>query len=380
MESGLKESWAKTQVAARGRQKCRQLADNCDPSWVKTEVQFLGATSVSKPRSDAPSEVKRIQASFQRAALLCSIGMGWSRSLRAHKTFVLSKFSYGWVARPCTLGVSKKLFTWLSRALKTGTNASPWLRKILYGAQTDMSCVSMTRQWTRLRKRILCNHRPSWNLGAHTSIHILRKKLHTMGWREVEPWLWKKPPLWDQLTPHDFRILDLRTLRQDEQLQLHTLRLAYKQQCFVNLLEQKKQRREVTQLRTQFTLEQLCQFFSAVDLEATWRQLQNTDGAGRAVLLGSFRSPLCNHRANPDLYVASCPHCKHPMGSHDHLFWQCPALAWPSPMAPVNPLQSRFGWFCFDPGPVDSERVFIHMRSVVQRTWDVLDVISQSRA
>lgn len=200
----------------------------------------MGATSVSKPRSDFPSEVKRIQASFQRAALLCSIGMGWSRSLRAHKTFVLSKFSYGWVARPCTLGVSKKLFTWLSRALKTGTNASPWLRKILYGAQTDMSCVSMTRQWTRLRKRILCNHRPSWNLGVHTSIHILRKKLHTMGWREVEPWLWKKPPLWDQLTPHDFRILDLRTLRQDEQLQLHTLRLAYKQQCFVNLLEQKK--------------------------------------------------------------------------------------------------------------------------------------------
>ena len=56
------------------------------------------------------------------------------------------------------------------------------------------------------------------------------------------------------------------------------------------------------------------------------------------------------------------------------------ALAWPSPMAPVNPLQSRFGWFCFDPGPEDSERVFIHMRSVVQRTWDVLDVISQSCA
>ena len=44
-------------------------------------------------------------------------------------------------------------------------------------------------------------------------------------------------------------------------------------------------------------------------------------------------------------------------------------------MAPVNPLQSRFGLFCFDPGPEDSERVFIHMRSVVQRTWDVLDVI-----
>ena len=42
-------------------------------------------------------------------------------------------------------------------------------------------------------------------------------------------------------------------------------------------------------------------------------------------------------------------------------------------MAPVK-------WFCFDPGAEDSERVFIHMRSVVQRTWDVLDVISQPRA
>ena len=285
---------------------------------------------------------------------------------------MLSKFSYGWVARPCTMGISQKLFTWLS------PNASPWLRKILYGAQTDMSCVSATRQWSRLRERIVCNHRPLWSLGAHTSIHLLRKKLHALGRREAEPWLWKKTPMWNLLTPNDFRCLDLRTLRQDEQLQLHTIWLAYKQQCLIHYLQQKQQRREVTQFFTHFTEVELCQFFVAVDLEATWRRLQSTDGAGRAVLLGSFRSPLCNHQANPDLFAAICPHCNRPSGSHDHLFWQCSVLNWPSPMAPVNPLRSRFGWFCFDPGPEDSERVFVHMRSVVQRTWDVLELIRNS--
>lgn len=369
---GLLESQTKTQVAAKGVRNCRILQANADPQWVRTEIKFLGVTSTSKPRQHSESENERTNSALIRASLLGCTGMHWNRMVLAFRMFVVSKFGYGWVSRDPTQRISKKIFTRLSQALKTARTASPWVRKVLYGANVDFACLHVTQQWKRMRKIINSVGRPSWVVKPHTGLHLLRANLKKWGWLESAPWFWRKASFWNQSTPAENRTLDLRTnSHQVVESQLHSIRLAYKQTCFFKLLNQ--DRRE-TRSWSHLSTSQLVQFFSKIDLQSTWCTMQTTCGAGRAVLLGSFRSPLCNHNSDPGI-DPHCPHCACPLGNLDHLFWRCPAMTPPTLRLPQNPLQRRFGWFPHDPGPQSDFSpldVFEHMRKVVILTWEKL--------
>ena len=97
------------------------------------------------------------------------------------------------------------------------------------------------------------------------------------------------------------------------ELQCHNLRLAYKHVCFEKFLKQ--ERRDAKLLREQYNLTDLRCHFSQISLDDTWKHLATTDASGRALLLGAFRSPLCNHHADQNKFNPERPHCGGPNGS-----------------------------------------------------------------
>ena len=121
--------------------------------------------------------------------------------------------------------------------------------------------------------------------------------------------------------------------------------LNYKHHCFETFLKQ--ERRDSRLFWGEHSLANLREYFSQIDLGNTWKQLACSNGAGRSALLGSYRSPLCNYRADPGKYSSQCPHCGHESASHEHVFWECPEFH-EKPDVPDNPLQKRFGWFSQD--------------------------------
>ena len=84
----------------------------------------MGCNTTSQPRQNVPEEEKRMNRALARANLLGCTGMPWSRLVAAYRCFVISKFGYGWVSRTPPSGLSRKLFTRLSKILKTNRNSS----------------------------------------------------------------------------------------------------------------------------------------------------------------------------------------------------------------------------------------------------------------
>lgn len=91
----------------------------------------------------------------------------------------------------------------------------------------------------------------------------------------------------------------------------------------------------------QRTNSQMVKIFARIDLTRTWTALQDTCAAGRAILLGSFRSPLCNHRSDVKI-DPSYLHCGNPRCHYDHLFWLCPALT-PINLNPEQSFATAYG-------------------------------------
>ena len=367
---GLVESRGKTQVAAKGRQQQATLRSNASQDWIKQEVKFLGCNTTSQPRQNVSEEDKRINSALTRANLLGCTGMAWNRLVSAYRCFVISKFGYGWVSRAPTSGVSKKFFTRLSGILRTNRNSSPWLRRVLYGANIDYECIFIINLWNRINKLINHDLRPNWRCKPHTGLHLLRRALKNWGWCEDSPWLWRKIPLWNDNSPAEARRLDLRRgSHQTLEVQQHNIRFAYKQVCFGKFLDQNRRENR----GWSFDRSRLVRAFGQIDLTETWKTLQSSCAAGRAVLLGSFRTPMCNHQSDAACSPV-CPHCGHHTANHEHLFWMCPALNPSGIRKPSNPLQERFGWFSRFPdhNGISSLEYFTHMTNVVSHTWNML--------
>lgn len=235
--TGFTENTRKTQIAARGPGAVQQLNDHCPADWIRKDIDVLGVTTVSKPRTDSVKEENRIRRTFQRAALLLSVGLSWPLLLASYKTFILSLISYGWVGRKPTDQLAKVLFSWMTKASGTGRNASVLLRKVLYGAVADLRCAHVTRSWKRLRKRMQSGTAPPWNNKCHTSVYLLRKQLADLGWLETSPWSWTRPD-WGNSVNADNRNLCLGpNSHQPVELQLRNIRLSYKHARFDEFIE-----------------------------------------------------------------------------------------------------------------------------------------------
>ena len=96
-----------------------------------------------------------------------------------------------------------------------------------------------------------------------------------------------------------------RGTRQEVAVQLHNLRLSFKQRAYDRFVKQ--DRRENRNLFAQYTKVQLQDFFLQVDLAKTRKLLDATNGAGRAIVPGSFPSPMTNHKSDAQMFRASCP-------------------------------------------------------------------------
>ena len=62
---GLKENATKTAITAKGKRAKNELAQTC-PHWNKTEIQILGVSTVSGPRTNTPEENARILAAAKK--------------------------------------------------------------------------------------------------------------------------------------------------------------------------------------------------------------------------------------------------------------------------------------------------------------------------
>lgn len=216
-------------------------------------------------------------------------------------------------------------------------------------------------------KMVAAGKLPKWRSKPHTGLNLLQKDLHRLGWKVSEPWIWHRNETWFSLVSNDDRKADLSARsKQPLEMQLHILRLAYKQNCFEKILKQ--ERRDAKLFLGQHSITDLRGYFIQISLDDTWKHLATTDGSGRACCLGRLEARCVIPWARKIQSRLSL--CANANGSHEHLFWECPAFQ-RRPAPPANPLLRRFGWFVRQ-GPDTSAEVFIHMRHVVKATRDTL--------
>ena len=131
----MQEAPDTVQICARGKDFVGVVGLHGRPERVKSDIKVLGASTMSGPRKYTDTEAKRLEAAFARSVLLAGAGLSWERLLLAHRAFVLSVASYGWVGRFPTRTTSEKLFGSLTVGFGTGKLASRNLRKLFDGAK-----------------------------------------------------------------------------------------------------------------------------------------------------------------------------------------------------------------------------------------------------
>ena len=193
---GLKESTAKIQVTAAGKRNVQVLQECCPKEWIQQDVTCLGTTTVTKCRSNSTKEQQRIEDARSRAIILTSARLNWARLLSAWKIFTIPKVAFGWIPRPPTIKDANSFFNMLSAGLRTGRSASPFLRKILYGATTDWMCIHVTRAWARRKKTVAAGKPPNWPPKVHSGLYMLQKSLQKQGWILSAPWMWRRNDNW----------------------------------------------------------------------------------------------------------------------------------------------------------------------------------------
>lgn len=204
---------------------------------------------------------------------------------------------------------------------------------------------------------------------------LICKQMKSLKWKLQAPWLWLRSSCGGDLGPEG--ILDLRPgSPQTLPEQLHNLRLSYKHHQFDKFLLSNG--REIHAWSENFTAEQLRQAFREINLRVTCQRFAETDGCGRALLVASFRSPLCNKASDPMLYSGRCPCCDCPHASHDHIFWECPALNPQRLSPPGNPVSARFGWAVLSRDPRQQNNttdciIWAHMCLVVSKVWEAVN-------
>ena len=361
---GLKEAPEKVQVAARGAQYVQILNLKADAAWHAPEVKALGASTVSRPCKLAQVEEVRLSESRSRAALLMTTQLPWERMLLAHRAFVTSKASYGWVGRFPTKQAAEKLFTMLSRGFRTGYLASRDLRKVLYGTTVHLSTVVVLRAWQQLRRANDRGLLGQWHNVPHTTLCLVRRHLKAIGFSEQGPWRWAVPQAWRQHVPASERCLDLRPgSRQQAEEQLHALRQQMRRSAFENYLA--STRHEAVKLVQQHSMQALFRAFSSIDIPRTRKALGLGPGY-RAAFLASTVSPEHLYRAGGQGETGVCPFCRRAIGYHAHLLWGCRTNARPPGVGvPANPLTRRLGWV----SPRDGWDASVHVAETACKLW-----------
>ena len=361
---GLRESPEKTQVCGKTKKQQSQVVER-HPSWAQSDIKVLGATTVCRTRTYSQSEQDRLSQAMARARLLQVCPLSWKLRIRAFAALVISKASYGWVGKWPTKQTSEKLFSALLHGFHAGFSAARNLRKLFFGALTDLQITLLTRTWGRCRRQVERNGLPQWGNRPHTTIALLRSQLKKLGFVEARPFVWHPPRCWALAFPSERLQLNLGNLQQDVNLQLHNIRTLYRCQQFEGFI--KSDRRDARELRQFLSPAALRHRFGNTDLKKCRGWIENS-AEFRSVVFGSFWSPAAlEPRMSGD---PTCPWCLRCLGTHSHIFWQCPQNAdlrnmYPHHFQDLDPLTLRLGWLQHD----TNEIVVSHMCNTVKHIW-----------
>ena len=359
---GLKEAPDKIQVCARHKVFKQILCLNGHQDWIKSDIRFLGAHSVSERRKYGEVEQTRLSAAERQAALLSTTGMPWDRMILAHRAFVVNKAAFGWVGRFPTQHSSEKLFSLLSRSFRSGHFAARALRKLLYGGAVLLNSIVLSQAWKRLRTDRGLGLQNQWHNAAHSAVGLIRRGLKKLGFTEQEPWLWRVPSPWYREVPVTEQSLDLRDgSRQPQDLQLHVIRSQARRGWFEDYID--SGRHETEEMLRNYSRPRLRRAFLEVDLKKT-RQLLSLGPHYRAACLASAFSPMHLHAAGKQGETGACPFCGNLVGSWAHVTWHCKNN--PSGgSVPSNPLAKRLGWVALGSGKEPGN----HIAETIAKLW-----------
>lgn len=178
----------------------------------------------------------------------------WILGLRAHQYFVVPKAAYGWGCWDPPKTDCEALFNMTTCALNTNHRASKHLRRVWYGGILDLSLKAIIQRFCRVRRM---KNQLQWRPLANTSLQKVRKSLRDLDFTEIAPWKWKTKV--KQVKPDD-QTLDLsRHDKQDQDLQKHIIREAYRRVHFRKWTQQK--RRDARELRTHHSEDDLMKYY-----------------------------------------------------------------------------------------------------------------------
>lgn len=351
---GLKENPTKTEVTARGK-RCKQDLVLRHPQWSRDSIKILGASTISGPRKNTPHEDERIRAARVRASIIGTSHVPWKQHVKAHQYLVVSKGSYGWLGRDPPKACVEPLFNQLSRSTKANRGASKDLRKLWYGATTDLRAAIVIQRWSRIRRN---RDKLLWNSKPWTSLSLLRKNLKSLGFVEQVPWSWRTAC--PHVKTHE-AVLDLRRTSnhtQDLDLQKHNIREAFRRWHFEKFVA--SNRRDAKCVRDNLEPHNLLKEFTLLDTKAIRNKFHVPEI--RALALGSFWSPAARSIAmHGDLQDGKCPYCPQ-IGTLRHILWCCPEN--PPPCVPVSVLEWRMGW-------VTQPYLHNHVCKTIRAIWDL---------
>lgn len=143
----------------------------------------------------------------------------------------------------------------------------------------------------------------------------------------------------------------------------------FKIHSFLRFLQHPK-RRDVRELKSCATEQELVSCFGSINLKSTRRALEN-NGETRAAFMGSFLSSAArfNGPGLEDFSSDVCCLCQASQGTMSHQFWGCAANP-PLVQRPDNLLQRRFGWHVQSKPLHYNTKVVGHFAGIIRRIWD----------
>lgn len=170
---GLKENHAKTCAVGRGKTKVSLKENHLE--WAAEEIKILGLCTIYKPRANTKQENDRLTAAKNTATLLQTANLGWIQGLKAHTLSNLRLLTAGAVG----IHPKKMLMLCSTSWVSLGANraASKNLRRVWYGATTELALAPVIHRWCRIKR---LRDMLEWKRSPNTSLQRLRKNLHDL--------------------------------------------------------------------------------------------------------------------------------------------------------------------------------------------------------
>ena len=320
---GLLESKTKTQLTG-ATQLCRtRLASVAtEPAKVQSSFEILGCCAQVSRRTESIKEKKRLAAGHRTLQLIGNLGWPFERFLRAAQSHVLSKCTYGWLARLPTSTSSWKCWAQVRRAQRVHQQANKYLRAIIFGGNCHLDML-VASNLIRVVARLLQRRCVRWadRSTGGSPVATLHKWFSLHGFSAARPWTW--------ISDHVSFKVDLQ--RMPIKNAQHAARQGWRWHLWQKFLN--CGRHECDEVRP-LSLQQF------VDIDFKKVRQSAIDHTFRAVCTGAMLSPAAmQHR---DEVPINCPWCEN-LGHWNHVVWLCDNRPVKLPF-PDSPVKARFGW------------------------------------